>query len=125
VLSSVKADLLATTQGWRSTLGDVRVYDPTSSTTPKGTSALWSPLQQAGNRRRRAAGSPGAVRCRAPRRRRGRHGLLAGPGRDPSVGLLFVAHHAHRDMDAVCEWVLTQDRPGELGPGEVRAALDC
>jgi hypothetical protein len=39
-------------------------------------------------------------------------------------GLLFVAHHAHRDMDAVCEWVLTQDRPGELGPGEVRAALD-
>ena len=48
VLSSVKADLLATTQGWRSTLGDVRVYDPTSSTTPTGTSALWSPLQQAG-----------------------------------------------------------------------------
>lgn len=39
-------------------------------------------------------------------------------------GLLFVAHHAHRDMDAVCEWVLTQDRPGELGPGEVRLALD-
>src|SRR5439155_14907683 len=32
VLSSVKADLLATTQGWRSTLGGVRVYDPTSST---------------------------------------------------------------------------------------------
>ena len=40
-------------------------------------------------------------------------------------GLLFVAHHAHRDMDAVCEWVLTQDRPGELGTGEVREALDA
>ncbi len=39
-------------------------------------------------------------------------------------GLLFVAHHAHRDMAAVCEWVLTQDRPGELGAGEVREALD-
>lgn len=38
--------------------------------------------------------------------------------------LLFVAHHAHRDMDAVCEWVLTQDRPGPLGPGEVRKSLD-
>src|SRR3546814_3044575 len=27
-------------------------------------------------------------------------------------------------MSAVCEWVLTQDRPGDLGPGEVRQALD-
>ncbi len=40
-------------------------------------------------------------------------------------GLLFVAHHAHRDMDAVCGWVLSQDRPSELGPGEVRVALDA
>ncbi|HEY9555792.1 MAG TPA: type IV secretory system conjugative DNA transfer family protein, partial [Acidimicrobiales bacterium] len=39
-------------------------------------------------------------------------------------GLLYVARHAHRDMSAVCEWVLTQDRPGDLGPGEVRQALD-
>lgn len=39
-------------------------------------------------------------------------------------GLMFVAHNAHRDMGAVCEWVLTQDRPGELGPGDVRTALD-
>ncbi|MDZ7734553.1 MAG: type IV secretory system conjugative DNA transfer family protein [Acidimicrobiia bacterium] len=39
-------------------------------------------------------------------------------------GLLYVAHHASRDMGAVCGWVLTQDMPGEVGIGEVRAALD-
>jgi type IV secretion system protein VirD4 len=32
VLSSVKADLLGATHGWRSQLGQVAVYDPTSST---------------------------------------------------------------------------------------------
>ena len=39
-------------------------------------------------------------------------------------GLLFVVHHAERDMGAVCGWVLTQDHPTMLGPGEVRQALD-
>ncbi|HPQ85375.1 MAG TPA: type IV secretory system conjugative DNA transfer family protein, partial [Actinomycetota bacterium] len=124
VLSSVKADLLSTTQGWRSTLGDVRVYDPTSSTTPKGTSALWSPLQQAGT----VVGAQRAARALCDAAPRG--GVEGGmdfwlaQAEILLSGLLFVAHNAHRDMDAVCEWVLTQDRPGELGPGEVRAALD-
>jgi type IV secretion system protein VirD4 len=124
VLSSVKADLLATTQGWRSTLGDVRVYDPTSSTTPKGTSALWSPLQQAGT----VVGAQRAARALCDAAPRG--GVEGGmdfwlaQAEILLSGLLFVAHNGHRDMDAVCEWVLTQDRPGELGPGEVRAALD-
>ncbi|MCZ7538121.1 MAG: type IV secretory system conjugative DNA transfer family protein [Acidimicrobiia bacterium] len=125
VLSSVKADLLATTQGWRSTLGDVRVYDPTSSTTPKGTSALWSPLQQAGT----VVGAQRAARALCDAAPRG--GVEGGmdfwlaQAEILLSGLLFVAHNAHRDMDAVCEWVLTQDRPGELGPGEVRTALDA
>src|SRR3546814_8987186 len=34
-------------------------------------------------------------------------------------GLLYVARHAHRDMSAVCEWVLTQDRP-EIGSASCR-----
>ena len=124
VLSSVKADLLSTTQGWRSTLGDVRVYDPTSSTTPRGTSALWSPLQHAGT----VVGAQRAARALCDAAPRG--GVEGGmdfwlaQAEILLSGLLFVAHNAHRDMDAVCEWVLTQDRPGELGPGEVRAALD-
>lgn len=124
VLSSVKADLLATTHGWRSTVGDVRVYDPTSSTAHKGASALWSPLQQAGT----VVGAQRAARALCDAAPRG--GVEGGmdfwlaQAEILLSGLLFVAHNAHRDMDAVCEWVLTQDRPGELGPGEVRAALD-
>lgn len=125
VLSSVKADLLATTHGWRSTRGEVRVYDPTSSTVPKDTSAKWSPLQQAGT----VVGAQRAARALCDAAPRG--GVEGGmdfwlaQAEILLSGLLFVAHHAHRDMDAVCEWVLTQDRPGELGPGEVREALDA
>ena len=125
VLSSVKADLLATTHGWRSTRGEARVYDPTSSTLPKGASALWSPLQQAGT----VVGAQRAARSLCDAAPRG--GVEGGmdfwlaQAEILLSGLLFVAHHAHRDMDAVCEWVLTQDRPGELGPGEVREALDA
>ena len=124
VLSSVKADLLATTHGWRSSQGEVRVYDPTSSTSQKGTSALWSPLQQAGT----VVGAQRAARALCDAAPRG--GVEGGmdfwlaQAEILLSGLLFIAHHAHRDMDAVCEWVLTQDRPGELGSGEVREALD-
>ncbi|RMH80566.1 MAG: type IV secretory system conjugative DNA transfer family protein [Actinomyces sp.] len=124
VLSSVKADLLAATQGWRSRLGEVRVYDPTGSTVPRATSAWWSPLQQAGT----VAGAQRAARalCDAAPKGGVEGGLDFWLAQAEILlsGLLFVAHHAHRDMDAVCEWVLTQDRPGELGPGEVRAALE-
>jgi type IV secretion system protein VirD4 len=123
VLSSVKSDLLATTHGWRQTLGEVRVYDPTSSTIPKGTSAMWSPLQQAGT----VVGAQRSARalCDAAPRAGVEGGMDFWLAQAEILlsGLLFVAHHAHRDMAAVCEWVLTQDRPGELGPGEVRAAL--
>ncbi len=45
ILSSVKTDLMNATIGWRRTLGDVRVFDPTDSTgTP---TAGWSPLRGA------------------------------------------------------------------------------
>jgi type IV secretion system protein VirD4 len=125
VLSSVKADLLATTCGWRTSQGEVRIYDPTSSTSPKGASAQWSPLQQAGT----VVGAQRAARALCDAAPRG--GVEGGmdfwlaQAEILLSGLLFIAHHAHRDMDAVCEWVLTQDRPGELGPGEVREALDA
>ncbi|HMX66614.1 MAG TPA: type IV secretory system conjugative DNA transfer family protein, partial [Microthrixaceae bacterium] len=59
VLSSVKADLLGATHGWRSNVGEVRIYDPMSSSIPKGTTALWSPLQQAGT----VAGAQRAARA--------------------------------------------------------------
>jgi type IV secretion system protein VirD4 len=118
----VKADLLASTHAWRSSCGDVKIYDPSASTT-REPSALWSPLQQAGT----VAGAQRAARalCDAAPRGGVEGGLDFWLAQAEILlsGLLFVAHHAHRDMDAVCEWVLTQDRPGELGPGEVHQAL--
>ncbi|MCZ7537856.1 MAG: type IV secretory system conjugative DNA transfer family protein [Acidimicrobiia bacterium] len=96
VLSSVKADLLATTHGWRSRLGEVRVYDPTSSTVPRGASALWSPLQQAGT----VVGAQRAARALCDAAPRG--GVEGGmdfwlaQAEILLSGLLFVAHHASR-----------------------------
>jgi len=122
VLSSVKADLLGATQGWRSQLGHVHVFDPTSST--RVASATWSPVDQAGT----VMGAQRAARALCDAAPRG--GVEGGvdfwlaQAEILLTGLLFVAHHARRDMGAVCEWVLTQDQPGELGPGEVRVALD-
>jgi type IV secretion system protein VirD4 len=125
VLSSVKSDLLAATVGWRSQHGDVKVYDPTRTL---GQSQLepasWSPVGQAVT----VVGAQRAARALCDAAPRG--------GVDGGIdfwlaqaeillsGLLFVAHHAHKDMGRVCEWVLLQDRPGDLGPGEVKTCLD-
>jgi len=114
VLSSVKADLLGATHGWRSHLGHVHVYDPTASTGV--TTAGWSPLDQAGT----VLGAQRSARALCDAAPRG--GVEGGmdfwlaQAEILLSGLLFVAHHAHRDMGAVCEWVLLQDRPSELGP---------
>ncbi len=122
VLSSVKADLLGATQGWRSHLGHVHVYDPTATT---GTAtAAWSPLEQADT----VLGAQRSARALCDAAPRG--GVEGGldfwlaQAEILLTGLLFVAHHSKRHMGAVCEWVLTQDRPGKLGPGEVRVAID-
>jgi type IV secretion system protein VirD4 len=105
-------------------LGEVRVYDPTSTTVPKGASARWSPLQQSGS----IVGAQRAARalCDAAPRSGVEGGMDFWLAQAEILlsSLLFVAHHSHRDMGAVCQWVLTQDRPSELGPGEVRHALD-
>ncbi|WCO66246.1 type IV secretory system conjugative DNA transfer family protein [Iamia majanohamensis] len=125
VLSSVKADLLGSTAGWRSTLGEVRVYDPTGSTRQIGAEARWSPVDGAGT----ISGAQRAARalCDAAPRGGVEGGLDFWLSQSEILlsGLLWVAHHAQRDMGTVCEWVLRQDQPGELGPGEVRTALDA
>lgn len=122
VLSSVKSDLLGATRGWRSSLGEVAVYDPTGAV--GSVSARWSPLHQADS----VAGAQRAARalCDAAPRGGVEGGLDFWLAQAEILlsGLLFVAHHTNRDMGAVCEWVLSQDRPGELGPGEVRIGLD-
>lgn len=123
VLSSVKADLLGATHGWRSEVGDVRVYDPMSSSIPQGTTALWSPLQQAGS----VAGAQRAARalCDAAPRSGVEGGMDFWLAQAEILlsGLLFIAYQGHRDMGAVCQWVFAQDRPTDAGDGEVYDAL--
>lgn len=119
VLSSVKADLLATTYAWRKDRGDVLVYDPTSTTAMS--SSGWSPLREAGT----IIGAQRAARS-----------LCDAAPRDDSVdggldfwltqaeillsGLLWVAAQKGQHMSSVCEWVMVQDRPDkETGQGAV------
>ncbi|MBW3642821.1 MAG: type IV secretory system conjugative DNA transfer family protein, partial [Actinobacteria bacterium] len=123
VLSSVKADLLATTCGWRRSLGQVLVYDPTHTTGDD--SAIWSPLRAA----KTVLGAQRAARalCEAAPRSDNVKGSLDFWLSQCEIllfGLLFVAAQTGRDMARVTEWVMVQDRPGEEGPGDVRAALD-
>jgi type IV secretion system protein VirD4 len=130
VLSSVKADLLGATLGWRSQGGQVRVYDPTRTLPPLAGGATtvgtarWSPVSQA----RTPVGAQRAARALTEAAPRG--GVEVGidfwlaQAEILLSGLLYVAHHTGRDMGSVAEWMLLQDRPGELGPGEVRTCLD-
>jgi type IV secretion system protein VirD4 len=124
VLSSVKSDLLGATLGWRQHRGEVRVYDPTG-TTPGTSSARWSPLRSAAT----TIGAQRAARslCDAAPRSGVEGGMdfWLAQAEIMLSGLLWVAHHAKRDMATVAEWVLSQDRPGELGPGEVKCAIDA
>jgi type IV secretion system protein VirD4 len=117
VLSSVKADLLATTHGWRSSSRRRAGLRPDVVDDPKGNlGAVVAVAAGAGT----VVGAQRAARALCDAAPRG--GVEGGmdfwlaQAEILLSGLLFVAHHAHRDMDAVCEWVLTQDRPGELGP---------
>jgi type IV secretion system protein VirD4 len=123
VLSSVKADLLATTCGWRRRVGDVLVYDPTRTTGDD--SAIWSPLRAAAT----VIGAQRAARalCEAAPRGDDVKGSLDFWLAQAEIllsGLLFVAARAGHDMARVCEWVMVQDRPREDGPGDVQVALD-
>lgn len=123
VLSSVKDDLLRVTAGWRAGQGDIAVFDPTDTTNLA--SAAWSPLRAAGS----TLGAQRAARAlceAAPKGKNVEGGLDYWMAQAEMLiaGLLFVAHHTGRDMGKVCEWVLKQDRPGEWGPGEVKASLD-
>lgn len=123
VCSSVKADLLAPTMGWRGHVGEVRVYDPTG-TTGRHT-AVWSPLKHTAT----VVGAQRAARalCDAAPRGGVEGGLDFWLAQAEILlsALLWIACHTGRDMAAVCGWVMTQDSPGEGGSGEVKTLLDA
>lgn len=123
VLSSVKDDLLRVTAGHRATRGEVAIFDPTQST-GLGTAA-WSPLRQAGT----TLGAQRAARALVEAAPKGANvdggvDFWMAQAEMLLASLLLAAHHTGRDMGVVAEWVLTQDRPGSWGSGEVKAALD-
>ena len=123
VLSSVKGDLLNATFDARRGVGEVRLYDPTGSTGRLG-DGRWSPVYSAATTidAQRAARSL----CDAAPKSNVEGGLDFWLAQAEILlsGLLFVANHTHRDMSAVASWILTQDRPGPSGPGELASALD-
>jgi type IV secretion system protein VirD4 len=120
VLSSVKADLMAATIGWRAQRGEVRVYDPLGLTGYAG--AGWSPLAQATTitgARRAARNLLDAVNDDGTENL----GMWKNLAEYLMAGLFWVAAMSGRDMSAVLEWVLTQDRPRPDAASEVEALL--
>lgn len=124
VLSSVKGDLLGATIDERRRVGDVRLYDPTGSTGRLG-DGRWSPIHTAATTidAQRAARSL----CDAAPKSNVEGGLDFWLAQAEILlsGLLYVAHHTSRDMSTIAGWILTQDRPGPGGPGELATALDA
>ena len=120
ILSSVKADLMAATIGWRARKGEVRVYDPLGLTSCA--SAGWSPLAQADSitgARRAARNLLEAVADDGTENL----GMWKNLAEYLMAGLFWVAAHSERDMASVVEWVLVQDRPRPDGPSEVDGLL--
>lgn len=123
VLASVKNDLLGATIGWRSTVGSVRVYDPTRCTGQPA--AGWTPLRAA----QTTLGAQQAARAlvdAAPRTgREGGDDFWLAQAEILLSGLLWVAAASPMTtMADVVEWVLTQDRPTDQGQGVVSVLLD-
>jgi type IV secretion system protein VirD4 len=120
ILSSVKSDLMAATIGWRGSQGEVRVYDPLRLTPCVGVG--WSPLAQAGTisgARRAARNLLEAVADDGTENL----GMWKNLAEYLMAGLFWTAAHSGRDMAAVVEWTLTQDRPRPDAPSEVDVVL--
>jgi type IV secretion system protein VirD4 len=122
VLVSVKTDLLAATAKWRAEQGTVRVFDPTGCTDQPRSS--WSPLRDA----KTVQGAQRAARVLAD--------TAPGDLEDDAFwtsqceillfALLFTAANTEgRSMRHVVDWVLTQDKPGEVGRGDLEPLLQA
>jgi type IV secretion system protein VirD4 len=122
ILSSVKSDLMGASLGWRSRLGEVRVFDPTGATDQS--SAGWSPLRAAHTLS--SAQKAARALCDAgPQRGAENLDFWLKLGEQLLWPLLWVAAVSGRTMRDLVRWVLIQDRPHpEAGPGEVVVLLE-
>ena len=108
IAASVKGDLHAVTARRRSSLGDVKVFDPTCVVTKE--SATWSPLRAAGT----VTGAQAAARGLVDVAGRGRledADFWMSAAKELLWPLLFVAAKTRGTMADVVRWVTTQDRP--------------
>jgi type IV secretion system protein VirD4 len=121
VLSSVKTDLTDETFGWRSTLGECRVFDPVGITGLQA--ASWSPMRGAGTVDGAQAAARALVDC-APRSGMDDGAFWYQQAEIVLAGYLWVAETSKLTMRDVVRWVFTQDAPSELGPGEVQPLLN-
>jgi len=120
VLSSVKTDLTDETFGWRSTLGECRVFDPVGATGLPA--ASWSPLRGATTVDGAQASARALVDC-APRSGMDDGSFWYQQAEIVLAGYMWVARASGLGMRDVVRWVFTQDSPSEFGPGEVQPLL--
>jgi type IV secretion system protein VirD4 len=108
ILSSVKSDLMAATIGWRRSVGEVRVFDPTGLTSRA--TCGWSLLRGATT----ASGAQRAARAlvdAGPRRGAQDLDFFLRLSEQVLWPLFFFAADQGRSMREVVEWVLTQKSP--------------
>ncbi len=108
VLSSVKSDLMAATIGWRRTLGEVRVFDPTCSTNEP--SCGWSPLRAAGTISGAQKAARGLVDA-GPRAGADNLDFWLRLAEQTLWPHLYLAAHHRRTMGHVTRWITTQESP--------------
>ena len=120
VASSVKTDLIDETFGWRTTLGECRVFDPTGVTgLPR---ASWSPLRGAYSVDGAQAAARALVDC-APRSGADGGDFWNQLAEVVLTGYLWVASTHGLGMRNVVRWIFTQDAPTDHGTGEVDPLL--
>ena len=120
VASSVKTDLIDETFGWRTTLGECRVFDPTGVTgLPR---ASWSPLRGAYSVDGAQAAARALVDC-APRSGADGGDFWNQLAEVVLTGYLWVASTHGLGMRNVVRWIFTQDAPTDHGTGEVNPLL--
>ena len=115
VASSVKVDLINETFGWRSRMGECRVYDPCRVTGLRP--ASWSPLRGAGTWGGAQAAAH-AVRSCSPPQTGENAAFFESQMERLLAGYLWTAATSGRGMRDVNRWICSQDAPSEHGPGE-------
>jgi type IV secretion system protein VirD4 len=114
IVSSVKTDLLHQTIERRSTVGEVKVFDPLGITGRR--TATWSPLRSAVT----LEGALAAAQLLAPAESdtNSTDQFWRGQAQQLIAGMLWVAANtAGHTMANVVQWVTRLDKPDDSGPG--------